>query len=460
MSQSPPESTPDEPVAPGEPLVLADSDETPLDASVRPRLPFWKRIGGEGLVISIVLHGILLIVFAVWVIATITDTATTDPDTFATGSGGGAKGNQAKIFEHKMQPRNAQNLARNATRITTKSATASVALPDLPTTATPALMSGMTGGGSSKGFGGGSGGGIGAGQGVGVGSGRNFVGLFGGKFGGEGLVGTFTDLKQDPRGKATAQAGPDPANFNPANRPAVEAYVREVHAFIEARWNESRLRKFYQAPDKLIASQFFIPKTRASEAPKAYGVLEQVKPSRWIAHYKGRVKASVTGKFRFVGFGDDLMVVRWDNKIALDAGYDGPSIDTTPTTHYLDQVRTYDEFAGRPKVGLPDYLGTLPGDPDAKFRPGPWIDVIAGSTYPVEIIIGETPGGRFACMLGIEVSTGKREGGEFVGERVVRLFKIGNSELPPEIAGGAGTNWQMNPGDWVFQSVSGANVKR
>ncbi len=460
MSQLPPEPPAEEPLPPSEEVAGVDAQETSADASLRPRLPFWKRIGGEGLVISVVLHGILLVVFAVWVIATITDTATTDPDTFATGSGGGAKGSQAKIFEHKMQPRNAQNLARNASRITTKSATASVALPDLPTTATPSLMSGMTGGGSSKGFGGGSGGGIGAGKGVGVGNSRNFVGLFGGKFGGEGLVGTFTDLKQDPRGKATSMAGPDPANFNAANRPAVEAYVKEVNAFIEARWNESRLRKFYQAPDKLVASQFFIPKTQASEAPKAYGVLEQVKPSRWIAHYKGRVKASVTGKFRFVGFGDDLMVVRWDNKIALDAGYDGPSIDISPTTHYLDKVRTYNEFAGSPKVGLPDYLGTLPGDPDARFRPGPWINVIAGSTYPVEIIIGETPGGRFACMLGIEVSTGKREDGDFVGERVVRLFKIGNSELPPEIADGAGTGWQMNPGDWVFQSASGANIKR
>jgi hypothetical protein len=38
------------------------------------------------------------------------------------------------------------------------------------------MMSGMTAGGSSKGFGGGSGGGIGSGMGVGVGNGRNFVG--------------------------------------------------------------------------------------------------------------------------------------------------------------------------------------------------------------------------------------------------------------------------------------------
>jgi hypothetical protein len=110
------------------------------------------------------------------VIVTITDEARTDPETFATGAGGGSRGEQARIFEHKLQPRNVQNLARTSARITSKSATASVALPDLPTTSAPSLMAGLAGGGSSRGFGGGSGGGIGSGKGVGVGNARNFVG--------------------------------------------------------------------------------------------------------------------------------------------------------------------------------------------------------------------------------------------------------------------------------------------
>jgi hypothetical protein len=137
---------------------------------------FWRRLGGEGLLASLLLHGALLLLFAVWVIVTITDEARTDPETFATGAGGGSRGEQAKIYEHRLQPRHAQNLAQTSARITSKSATATVALPDLPTTSSPSLLAGLAGGGSSRGFGGGSGGGIGSGKGVGVGNARNFVG--------------------------------------------------------------------------------------------------------------------------------------------------------------------------------------------------------------------------------------------------------------------------------------------
>ncbi len=427
-------------------------------ASVRPRLPLWKRIGGEGLVISVAFHVLLLLIFAAWVITTITDTASAEPDTFATGSGGGAKGAQAKVFEHKMQPRNAQNLARNSARITSRSATATVALPDLPATSTPSLMAGMTGGGSSKGFGGGSGGGIGSGKGVGVGNGRNFVGLFGAKFGGIGLSGNFYDLKQTPQNKRTEMWGSDPDTIGPHNKAGVDAYVGELNEFVRARWSEGRLRRFFRAPEQLSATQFFIPERSANEAPKAYGVEGVAKPSRWVAHYKGRVKAPVTGKFRFVGFGDDLMVVRWESKVALDAGYDAPSVDAVTVVHADDPFREYRDFAGNPKIPHIDYLGTAPGKPAAKFRAGPWIDVRAGMDYSMEVLIGETPGGAFFTFLGIEVSTGKREGGDYAGERKVRLFKIGAEELPPEIAGGAGTGWEMNPGDWTFQPAGGGKA--
>jgi len=77
-------------------------------------------------------------------------------------------------------------------------------------------------------------------------------------------------------------------------------------------------------------------------------------------------------------------------------------------------------------------------------------------------LVGETPGGVFHCHLGIEVSTGQKKNNEYQGDRSIRLFKIGAGELPPEIADGSGTGWQMNPGDWLFQPVnnSGAATPR
>ncbi len=164
------------PPPPGDEGAAPEAPAASGAALPRARLALWERIGGRGLTISVALHGFLLILFAVWVVTTITDTASSEPDTFATGSGGGSKGEKAVIRDHKVVPRHAQNVAKNTSRITSKSSTASVALPDLPALSPSSMMSGMTAGGASKGFGGGSGGGIGSGKGVGVGNGRNFVG--------------------------------------------------------------------------------------------------------------------------------------------------------------------------------------------------------------------------------------------------------------------------------------------
>lgn len=181
MSQIPPEGLPEDIPPPPEgdsrlsegwPVAEAASGD-PLG---RRKPGLWHRIGGQGLLASLIFHGALLLFFAVWVIVTITDEARTDPDSFATGAGGGSKGEKAVIRDHKVTPKNAQAIARTSARIASKSSTAAVALPDLPTTSVSSLLTGMTAGGSSKGFGGGSGGGIGSGQGIGVGNARNFVG--------------------------------------------------------------------------------------------------------------------------------------------------------------------------------------------------------------------------------------------------------------------------------------------
>ena len=430
--QPPSDSEPLEPLPPeGEEQAVVYEDE-PTGEPLRPRLPFWKRIGGEGLVISVVLHAILLVIFAVWVIATITDTATTDPDTFATGSGGGAKGERAKIFEHKMRPKNAQQLARNTSRITSKSATASVALPDLPTTSTPSLMSGMTGGGSSKGFGDGSGGGIGAGKGVGVGNSRNFVGLFGAKFGANGLSGTFYDIKQTKERKAT-NAQPYPAGMEP--------YRDVIRSFLSSNWNTSKFERYFRAPETLMMSQLFIPGRSASAAPVAFGVEKEVQPSRWLVHYKGTVRAPQAGTFRFVGSGDDWLIVRWNRKIAFDEGYE---------TYAIKNGR-YTDFSQVVDVQVP--IDRTPGGRHY-LKCGPWITVRKGDAIPIEILMGEGPGGSFDVYLAIEVAKPKKEKGEFVGEGSLKLFRTTNDPVPEEIQNpGRNLTIDMQAEGWVFEAT-------
>ena len=84
----------------------------------RPRRSFWQRLGGEGLTISLFIHAALILIAAIWVISTVTDSVKKDPDSFSTGSGGGAAGDKAKQFKTRAQPKNPKSLAKATTRIT------------------------------------------------------------------------------------------------------------------------------------------------------------------------------------------------------------------------------------------------------------------------------------------------------------------------------------------------------
>ena len=177
----PPEETPHA-MPPPMPEAVSSSEVAPAEldnptiGSGRRKPTFWQRFGGEGFTVSVVIHAILVLIAAFLIISVTKESAIKDPNSFATGAGGGSAGDKAKNYETKVKPKNVKALAKNASRITSKSTTATISLPDVQTTSTASMISGMMSGGSSKGFGGGAGGGIGSGIGVGVGNGRNFVG--------------------------------------------------------------------------------------------------------------------------------------------------------------------------------------------------------------------------------------------------------------------------------------------
>jgi hypothetical protein len=157
-------------------------DET-IDAqgepvAVRRKQGFWARLGGGGLIVSLLIHFFLVVVAIFWVISTWTDSTKHEPTQFATGAGGGNDGDRAKIYQHRLQQKNMKSLAKSTPRLTSKNPNSTISLPDIPNVSTSSMISGATVGGSSKGFGGGSGGGIGSGQGIGVGNGRNMIGKF------------------------------------------------------------------------------------------------------------------------------------------------------------------------------------------------------------------------------------------------------------------------------------------
>jgi hypothetical protein len=436
-------SNPQDPAPPELPLPDAAAPVPPAEVETeeglgqkRSKRTFWQRVGGEGFMVSVGIHVLLVLIAAFLIISVSKESAKKDPNSFSTGSGGGAAGDKAKQFKTRLQPKNPKTTAKTPTRITSKSTTATIALPDVPTVAVSSMNAGLMGGGSSKGFGGGSGGGIGSGMGVGRGNGKNFVSVFGSKMAVNGLPGTFYDFKQNKSGKPTPMMGGAPEKFgDPSNSAAIGLYVKEVNEFFDKGFSPSALNDVFRAPDTLLASQIFIPPCPATEAPKAYGVGELCKPSRWIAHYKGAVKPPQGGKFRFVGSGDDFLVIRWDRKVVLDSGYG---------QYVVGNENIYPGFGKKP------FDETHPSKLGKPLRCGPWITATKDKETPLEIVIGETPGGTFYAIVLIEVAdaSGKPDGH-------LRLFRMTTDELPDAIKNGHPSvpGVDMTGGDWIFKPV-------
>jgi len=408
----------------------------------RPRRTLWQRLGGEGLALSVLVHIVLVLIAIVWVVSTVTDGAgKKDPNAFATGAGGGAGGPKAKEFKTKLQPKNIKSLAKTNTRITSKNANASLAVASLPSMSNPLLSAGAIGGGASKGFGGGSGGGIGAGKGVGAGGGRNFVSLFGMKgssLGASGLIGTLYDLKQTADRKPTSAA---PANTG------IAPYRTSVREFLESGWSAGRLQRFFKSPDKLVSGQLFITGRSADDAPKAFEVEKLMKPSRWVVHYRCYVEMPSSMPFRFVGSGDDFLIVRWNRKIALDDGYET----------YLAGGGNYKDFGV--KVTQEFKVDRRPGGLH-RLKAGPWIQVTKGTKVPVEVLIGETPGGVFDCYLAIEVAkSSTKVNGQYEGEGKLKLFRCNSDPLPAGVGRDKrDLDIDMEAKGWIFKVTPDSNT--
>jgi len=234
--------------------------------------------------------------------------------------------------------------------------------------------------------------------------------LFGGSKGtGNELEGTFFDLKMDP----------DRRRHKMGNK----EYKDALKNFIGS-WNLNRLEKrFFKAPKKKFATTFILPRMDANEAPKAYNVDKVVKPKYWAAYYKGMIAAPETGKYRFWGAADDLLIVRVKGDMVLDGTRKGTII----TNWKSDDPRS-----GKFKVS------------GEEIKIGEWFRLKKGDAVEMEVLIGERPGGLFNCTLLVEqegVDYPKGKGGRPVlpifktkpiPKKIVRQMKIEPGTCSPD----------------------------
>ncbi|MFA6288462.1 MAG: PA14 domain-containing protein [Opitutaceae bacterium] len=359
-----------------------------------------RRMGAGSMLISIIVHVIVIIGATVWVVSSV------QPQRKALfkGGDGGTSEVRRPVKMSNTQPK----LDTLTKRLSVDSPNSTVSLPDLPTNpdsglSSPALSntSGVPGAaGGLKG---------------------PLMPLFGFKEAQPGgtLVGRLYDLKQFRDHK------PNPAFVKLGGGGLA---VKEVSEFVKGGWSSGALAEFFQAPTVLYATQIFVPGMTAAEAPKAYGVEKEIKPTAWVAHYKGKVSPPANGAYRFVGAGDDHLAVRLDGRLVLDAG--GRMVSNFKTDRPKSPAYTYDYSQSA-------WLNKNRGG----FTVGHRMELRAGQFYDIEIVLSEGPGGLFHALLLFE-QEGVAYEKDGKGNPILPIFRVADSKTerspgyPPFMANG------------------------
>ncbi len=276
--------------------------------------------------------------------------------------------------------------------------------------------------------------GMDAGFGDGLGDGGG--GLGSGSPGGSALEGTFYDLKLTRSG-AKSKLHP-PAGSTIPDR----AMLSEVYYNFLKSWSPGVLERYYKSPTKLYASNFYLPHCNAAYGPLAYQCdPKKVKPAGWVAVYRGKVRAPKSGKFRFVGTGDDVLCVRFNRKMVLEAGWCIPSLyakepgSTFSITTETERGRAYMKAIkeGKDKDHKDYEYYAMPNgwsiNQVGGLTCGTPFEVKEGQVYPIEILISEGPGGAFAFFLLMEDMTDNPQGKKPAKDRRYDIFRT-NFSLP------------------------------
>jgi len=224
---------------------------------------------------------------------------------------------------------------------------------------------------------------------------------------GNDLEGTFYDLKFQRDGSKTpgisTETGQDPPRFYDA-----------LEEFFTSGWDPASLDRFYRAPNKLYATQLFIPSTQSRMAPPMFGVGDDVEPALWLIHYRGKIAHKTGGTFRFSGFGDDIFVIRVNGKVVLNASHS----DRTWVRDMIGGWRSSD------KNNLKYIIG------GGASRIGDWFTLEPGVPVEMEAIISEVPGGTFQMALLVE-EEGMEYPENYRGDPILPIFKT--MPTPPHL---------------------------
>lgn len=202
-----------------------------------------------------------------------------------------------------------------------------------------------------------------------------------------GFCGRLWDLKKKPNGSDSALVQ------SSGNDEALSVESR----FFNGGWNPSVFSPYFQSRIKLYTSCFFMPNAMDHEAVRAYDPegRMKLKPCRWVAVYRAKVRAPRSGKFRFVGAGDSVLAVRFNGKNVLSCGFHDLSKSEWNAWHVISNP---DCLQGReviPYSGCEFWNEQFGG-----FVAGEEFTVDSEEWYDMQVMVSELGGGNFGfCLL-------------------------------------------------------------
>ena len=202
--------------------------------------------------------------------------------------------------------------------------------------------------------------------------------LFGGdKSTGNDLVGTFYDLKRDRAG------APIPGMETSSSD---TKFGQAIRKFLANDWSPAAFDTFWRSSKRLYATQVLVPICKSKIAPPKFGVSPSIEPSRWVIHYNGKISYKEPIKFRFVGFGDDILIVGFNKKVVLNACYGTRELFSDPSKWRSSSIDNRKAILG-----------------NGHARVGDWITLEPGVPGDLDVLIGEFPGGGFCALLLVQV---------------------------------------------------------
>lgn len=198
------------------------------------------------------------------------------------------------------------------------------------------------------------------------------------------LTGTLYDLKRNGVGQARAMD-----------------FTRDLHGLVEARFSNKALKQFYRVPKPLYLSHLLQPYIPAEQGPEAFGVGKLMEPRQWIVHYTGQFQCLLSGRYRFVGDFDDILLVFVNGSLVLEAGWGDPVTDWRPQ----ENVGTDLCYTTHPLVY------------------GDWVELPPLKPMRIDIVIGENPGGWMGGLLLVE-QEGRTYQRDAAGRAILPLFAL------------------------------------